>query len=78
MYVKEFADRIATMADDIGCDGNGGIGSHLKVRSKIFIDCINEDDDLIDYEIVDLDIDVLPGCQCPSGIIIKIKKIKMD
>lgn len=74
MYVKEFAERVQSMADHIGCDGNGSIGSHQNVKSKIFIECINEIGE--DYEFVDFDIDTLFGCQCPSGIILKIRKIK--
>ncbi len=70
MTVSEFLSKIQMYANEIGCDGKGNIGSH-KIPSSVRIrteDCEG------DYELVDIEMDYLIGCGCPSGITIVIRK----
>lgn len=70
MLVKQFRNSVDALADEIGCDGNGNIGSH-KIRSQVIISCENSDDD---FEFVELRPTGLPGCGCWDGIRIIIRK----
>jgi len=71
MFVKEFADRIAEYAVEIGCDGNGRIASH-KIPSAVHVRCADSDEE---YELVGIDIEQLMGCGCWAGIVLEIRKV---
>lgn len=71
MLVKQFASRVAEIAEEIGCDGAGNISSH-KMPSSVTV--VIEDDDA-DYEVVDIEPSIMIGCMCWDGIVLRIKKI---
>jgi len=71
MYVKTFAEQVALLAKEIGCDGKGNIGSH-SIASSVEIMCENDDD--AEYELVGLEASMMGGCGCWMGIDIRIRK----
>lgn len=68
MNLKSFVDIINKYADDIGCMKDGNIGSHNIVASLNI-----EDDNDNYYELIDINIEYLGGCGCPSDITLKIR-----
>jgi len=70
MLVKQFAETVADLAKEIGCDGKGGFGSH-GIPSRISVYCENNDEE---YEFVGLEPSRLLGCGCWDGIILNIRK----
>lgn len=73
MHVKEFAEHVSRLAEEIGCDGGTRIGSH-KIPSSVEVWVDGADDDA-DYEIASLEPYMLPGCGCWAGIIIRVRKV---
>jgi hypothetical protein len=76
--LKEFTDLFNKYVSEILVPGEseGYIQSH-KIIGDIYIDCVNDNSDTI-YEIVDLDMNLLGGCGCPSDITIKIRKCEEE
>jgi len=69
MCVLDLKNKIDSIANDIGCDGEG-IASH-NIRSSVSAYC----DELGQwFEIVDIELDRLPGCSCSCGLTINLKK----
>lgn len=69
MELKEFKETIDEMADEIGIYGEKGeIASH---RFSGHVSIEGEDDF---YVIKSFAYSRLPGCGCPSGIVINIEK----
>ena len=69
MHVKQFAEQVASMAKEIGCDGGTWVSSH-KFPSSVTLDV--EDSDA-EFELVRLDPDRALGCGCWIGIRIVIR-----
>ena len=73
--LKEFSEVFNKYLNDVGCmdSEKGWIGSH-KIVGDVRVYITDEDDDTA-FEIVGIEMDQLMGCGCPSGILIKIKKV---
>jgi hypothetical protein len=74
MLVKEFAERVADYAKEIGCDGVGSIAAH-KIKSSVRVACKDSD---AEFELVGIDVDMLPGCGCFDGIVLEISMTPND
>ena len=72
MFVKEVAEKVASIAGEVCCDGGQTISSH-KLSSSVNVICEDRDDDT-EYELVDIEPDRLMGCGCWSGITFKIRR----
>ena len=70
--LKEFATTFNDYLKEIGCMDNedGFIAAH-KITGRIRVEI---DEDMSDYEIVELDVGTLGGCGCWSDIVIRVKK----
>lgn len=71
--LKDFDDTYMGYMEDIGgvrTTPTGYIAAHDIVGSITVWD-----DDDVAYDITGLEVDQLIGCGCPSGIIIKIKRV---
>ncbi len=72
LRIKKFSETVQAYAQDIGCDGNGNIGSH-KIPSHVHFYLTNpetgEDQVLALYAI---QMDMLMGCGCPDGLTFKL------
>lgn len=72
MLVKQFASRVAEIAEEVGCDGAGNISSH-KTPSSVTV--VIDDDGDAEYDVVDIEPSVMMmGCRCLNGIVLRIKK----
>ena len=71
MLVKQFAGRVATIAEEVGCDGAGNISSH-EMPSSVRVEV---EDDAAEYEVVDIEPFIMMGCMCWDGIVLRIKKM---
>ena len=72
MDVKHFADSVASIAKEVGCDGNRHFGAH-KFASSVNIEV--ENDAVGEYELVAVEPERLIGCGCWNGICLHIRKI---
>ena len=70
MNLKEFKERVDYLCDEIGIYGEKGFISSHKITGDVYL----RDDKDNFYDIVDFDIGNLPGCRCPSSLIIEIVK----
>lgn len=70
MTIKEFLKKFNSIADE--CTTNGEVASsHPGISSNVII-C---DSDFSYYDIVNFDVNRLPGCGCWTDVVIEIKKI---
>ena len=72
MNAHEFLEKIKNyIENDIG--GNGETIASHKLSSTIFFET-TDPNDLAEYELEEIDIDILPGCGCWRGLIFKLKR----
>ena len=70
--LKEFYDDLTLLKNEV-MDSEGKVQSHnIIARISVYEDDFN----CTSYDIVNLELDHLFGCGCPSGISIIIKKIE--
>lgn len=69
MTVTELIQALQKLNEDIGCDGKSTF-SH-EIPSHVWVTC--EDSDA-DFELERLELDYMPGCSCPYGVTIVVKK----
>lgn len=70
-FLKGFNDRYKEYVEEV-MDKNGNVNSHT-FPARIYVE-----DEQYNYEIVDIEMNYLGGCGCPSDITIKIKKVDDD
>ena len=68
MNHREFQRLVSMLADEIGGDGDT-IASH-SIPGEVYI----EDEKGNTYSITHMELRLLPGCGCPDGIVIHIRR----
>lgn len=72
LTVTQLIEMLAKHKLDIGCNGKV-IGSHkLKSTVRFVVDDENLD---IDLELAGVELDLLPGCSCPAGVVFVLRQI---
>lgn len=69
--IKEFMDRMNRNIPEITIDGET-VNAHKPISATVRVRCVNNDEE---YELIGIDIDMLIGCGCWSGIVLEIKQI---
>ena len=59
MFVKDFAESVASIAKEVACDGGTSIGSH-RIRSSISVFVNGDDNEDAEYELVEVEPSMLP------------------
>jgi hypothetical protein len=70
--IKEFKEHFDHVASEATVDGES-VNSHQRLRSTVQVVCADRDDDN-SYELVGIDVDMLPGCGCWAGAVIVIRR----
>lgn len=74
MNLKEFKEQVDYFCNEIGIYGDEGFISSHNIMGDVYL----VDDKENYYDISDFELSRLPGCGCPSGLIINIKKDEED
>jgi len=72
MKLAELIKRLQSMQKEIGGDGETNIGSHELEPDEVDFMVSNPELD-IDFELEDIEPNMLPGCSCWSGVTIVLK-----
>lgn len=73
MFVKDFAGAVASIANEVSCDGGTSINSH-KIGSSVSVFVEGDDNEDAEYELVEVEPSMLPGCGCWDGIILRVRR----
>jgi hypothetical protein len=68
--IGEFRECIDEVSKEISYDGKT-VDSHKGIPALVRVRCLNSDDE---FTLVGYEVDGLPGCGCPSGITLEIRK----
>lgn len=73
MFVKDFAETVASIANEVSCDGGTSIASH-KIRSSVRVLVDGDDNEDAEYDLVEVEPSMLLGCGCWDGVILRVKR----
>lgn len=72
--LKEFKRVMDYYIQEISCNNIGdSVASHQSIKPKVLISCQDSNDD---FELIDFDVDGLPGCGCWCDLTLVIRKKK--